>query len=210
MQDVIDKFHELLTEDERNNVKIYQQKHNLRTTYKIKTGTTLALQGMSHMFGFLENKVCTEGFTVSDISSDVHSGLTSFFFFFVYSDIVEHQRVGNGVPVFKGYPNQRGHGLGGILAGLARSALPILKKGAKELGKQVLYTGTEIVNDALQGKHIKTAAKRRLGQAGQRMAERVIEGNRSRTKPLKRKAPKKNVRTQRAKRAKRSQDIFDV
>ncbi|KAJ8041316.1 hypothetical protein HOLleu_12105 [Holothuria leucospilota] len=95
MQDVIDKFHELLTEDERNNVKIYQQKHNLRTTYKLKTGTTLALQGMSRMFGFLENnKVCTEGFTVSDISSDVHSGLTSFFFF-VYSDIVEHQRVGD-------------------------------------------------------------------------------------------------------------------
>ncbi|KAJ8030236.1 hypothetical protein HOLleu_26584 [Holothuria leucospilota] len=81
MQDVIDKFHELLTEDERNNVKIYQQKHNLRTTCKIKTGTTLALQGMSHMFGFLENKVCIEGFTVSDISSDVHSGLTSFCLF---------------------------------------------------------------------------------------------------------------------------------
>ncbi|KAJ8037998.1 hypothetical protein HOLleu_18959 [Holothuria leucospilota] len=81
MQDEIDKFHNLLTEDERNNVKIYQHKHNLRTTYKLKTGTTLALQGMSRMFGFLENnKVCTEGFTVSDISSDVHSGLTSFLF----------------------------------------------------------------------------------------------------------------------------------
>ena len=120
-----------------------------------------------------------------------------------------HQ-VGHGVPVFKGYPHQRGHGLGGILAGLARSALPFLKKGAKELGKQAIYTGTEIVNDALQGKHIKTAAKRRLGQAGQRMAERVLEGNRPRTKPLKRKASKKTVRTQRVKRAKRSLDIFDV
>ena len=36
--------------------------------------------------------MCTEGFSVSDMSSDVHSGVTSFF---VYSDIVEHQRVGD-------------------------------------------------------------------------------------------------------------------
>ncbi|KAJ8048769.1 hypothetical protein HOLleu_01218 [Holothuria leucospilota] len=76
---------------------------------------------------------------------------------------------------------------------------PLEKNGRNwhgyKLGKQALYTGTEIVNDALQEKHIKTAAKRRLGQAGQRMAERVLEGNRSRTKPLKRKASKKNTKS---------------
>lgn len=120
------------------------------------------------------------------------------------------RQVGRGLPVFTGYHHQRGHGLGGILGRLARSALPFLKSAAKTLGKQALYTGTEIMNDALQGEHIKTSAKRRLGQAGQRMVTSVLEGSTSRRKPLKRKAKPKNVRRQRTKRVKRSLDIFDV
>ncbi|PIK33587.1 hypothetical protein BSL78_29602 [Apostichopus japonicus] len=106
------------------------------------------------------------------------------------------RQVGRGLPVFTGYHHQRGHGLGGILGRLARSALPFLKSGAKTLGKQALYTGTEIMNDALQGEHIKTSAKRRLGQAGQRMVTSVLEGSTSRRKPLKRKAkPKTRQKT---------------
>ncbi|KAJ8034802.1 hypothetical protein HOLleu_21801 [Holothuria leucospilota] len=80
IQDVIDAFHDLLLEEERRHVKLFQHKHNLRIAVRLGPGFTLAFQGMSHMFGFLSaNKVCTEGFTVSDISSDVHSGVTSFF-----------------------------------------------------------------------------------------------------------------------------------
>lgn len=120
------------------------------------------------------------------------------------------QQVGRGFPVFTGYSHQKGHGLGGILGRLARSALPLLKSGAKALGKQAIYTGAEIVNDALQGEHVKSAARRRVGQAGRRIATDILERTSSRIKPIKRKATPRNVRNRRTKRVKRSLDIFDV
>lgn len=100
IQDLITVFHDLLEDDERDIVKIYKHKNNLKTSIKLKPNTTLALQGMSQMFGFLsDNVVCTEPVTVSDAPSDVHSGVSSFF---VYTDIVEYQRVGDShVPLLR-------------------------------------------------------------------------------------------------------------
>ena len=61
-------------------------------------------------------------------------------------------QVGRGHPVFTGPRNQRGYGLGGILGGLFRSAMPLLKQGAKTLGREAIRTGVGIAQDALEGK----------------------------------------------------------
>ncbi|KAJ8026993.1 hypothetical protein HOLleu_31993 [Holothuria leucospilota] len=84
------------------------------------------------MFGFLNaNKVCTEGFTVRDISSDVHSGVTSFF---VYSDIVEHQRVGDAhVPLLR-----------------------VVRIDTRRVGKHVTETYTSPHYISVKSKHIST------------------------------------------------------
>ena len=87
------------------------------------------------------------------------------------------QQVGNGLPVFSGPRNQRGYGLGGILGGLFRSAMPLLKKGVSSLGREALSTGVSIAKDALEGINIKTAAKTRLGQAGRNLTDKVIDVN---------------------------------
>ena len=47
---------------------------------------------------------------------------------------------GSGLPVFVGSRGQRGHGLGSILSGLFRSALPMLRRGLATFGKHALKT----------------------------------------------------------------------
>ena len=64
-------------------------------------------------------------------------------------------QVGRGHPVFTGARTQRGYGLGGILGGLFRSAMPLIKQGAKTLGREALRTGVGIAQDAMEGKDIK-------------------------------------------------------
>jgi hypothetical protein len=44
-------------------------------------------------------------------------------------------QAGKGYPVFAGRRYQRGHGLGSIFGGLFKAAMPLLKKGAKTLGR---------------------------------------------------------------------------
>lgn len=100
IQEIIDAFHDSLTPAETSNVKLHLNKHSFKTAVRVKRGYSLALQGLSQMFGFLDhNKICTEGFNIGDVVSDVHNGVTSFF---VYSDIVDHQRVGDAhVPLLR-------------------------------------------------------------------------------------------------------------
>jgi hypothetical protein len=62
---------------------------------------------------------------------------------------------GKGYPVFAGRRYQRGHGLGSIFGGLFKAAIPLLKKGAKTLGREALKTGLNIVGDV--GRTIKQA-----------------------------------------------------
>ena len=125
------------------------------------------------------------------------------------------QQVGNGLPVFSGLQNQRGYGLGGILGGLFRSALPLLRKGASTLGREALNTGVSIAKDALEGNNIKTAAKTRLHQAGRNLTHKAVSslagkqtGGRRR-RAIKRKPIRKRSTSVSGKRAKRSLDIFD-
>ena len=111
---------------------------------------------------------------------------------------------GNGMPIFVGTRGQRGHGLGSLLGGFFRSALPMLKRGLATFGKHALKTGLEIANDVVEGKSIKEAAKRRVPEGIKRFAtsENFINqsgsGRRRRKRiaaPPKRKAKKRSRRS---------------
>ena len=87
-----------------------------------------------------------------------------------YYDQYYMNQVGAGMPVYRGSPVlQRGYGLGGLLRGLFRRALPFLKKGATMVGKQALQTGMDLAEDVMSGQNIKTAAKRRIKSGGKQL-----------------------------------------
>jgi hypothetical protein len=71
------------------------------------------------------------------------------------------QKGGGGFPIYIGADGQRGHGLGGIFSGLAKMAIPLLKKAASSAGKTLLRSGAQFAGDLLQGKNMKEAAKQR-------------------------------------------------
>ena len=120
-------------------------------------------------------------------------------------------QVGRGHPVFTGARTQRGYGLGGILGGLFRSAMPLIKRGAKALGREALRTGVGIAQDALDGKNVKKAAKSRLLHAGRNLtnkAVRSVMGRRSQG-PRRGIKPGRRATSTSGRKRKRSLDIFD-
>ena len=112
-------------------------------------------------------------------------------------------QVGSGMSFYRGSSHlQRGHGLGGLLGGLFRSAIPLLKKGATAIGKQALQTGMEIADDVMSGQNVKTAAKRRVKQAGRQLAvkagRKIQKGGGKKTPRRKQKAKTRPTNTRRA------------
>ena len=131
-------------------------------------------------------------------------------------------------PVFRGSRMQRGYGIGSVLSGMLRAAVPFLRRGAQALGKQALRTGLDVGRDVLSGRKLKDSARQRTLQTVRNVVEkagrqaatqrrRPAQQSRPKTnnsqkkkkKGIKRKAPSKSVISSRAKRAKRPPDIFD-
>ena len=72
---------------------------------------------------------------------------------------------GSGLPVFRGELRQEGWGLGGLLGGLFRQAVPILKPLAKKLVKTAVRTGGRVLSDVVTGrKPLKRAMKDRFAE----------------------------------------------
>jgi hypothetical protein len=91
-----------------------------------------------------------------------------------YHDYYIHQ-VRKGYPVFVGRRYQRGHVLGSIFGGLFKAAMPLLKKGAKTLGREALKTGLNIAGDVVQGRNIKQASQSRLKSTGQNLLQKAMD-----------------------------------
>ena len=53
--------------------------------------------------------------------------------------------------------------------------MPLLKKGAKTLGRKALKTGLNIVGDVVQGRNIKQAAESRLKSTGQNLLQKAMD-----------------------------------
>ena len=118
-----------------------------------------------------------------------------------------------GLAYYKGSPYQRGYGLGGILGGVMRTIVPMLKSTGKTLLREGLKTGTGILVDAIDGQNIKESASSRLRQSAKRLArttnqhlsDRLQSIPVSRTSPLKRKRVQTNNNKRRIR---RQRDIF--
>jgi hypothetical protein len=128
-----------------------------------------------------------------------------------------YSQTGQGnIPVFRGELYQSGYGIGGLLSGLFRSIIPmlgrtvkpLLKTGARALGKAALRAGKQVLKDSGTGKQtlkqsVRQAAKKELARLGKQGVSHVIEH--FQTKKRKLPAPKKS----KVKRKKRKADIFD-
>ena len=65
---------------------------------------------------------------------------------------------GNGMNVFQGARGQRGHGLGSMLSGLFRSALPMIKN----FGRNALQTGLNVATDVVEGTNFRDFLRKRV------------------------------------------------
>ena len=92
--------------------------------------------------------------------------------------------IGHGLPVYQGYASQYGRGLGNVLGGLVRAALPFVSKMAKTAAPKVLEHGLNLLSKHVQKR---TVSRPRKG--------------------LKRKAPPGKP-AKKAKKPRKTQDIF--
>lgn len=102
---------------------------------------------------------------------------------------------GSGLPVFHGDIRQEGYGLGGLLSGLFRQVIPILKPVAKSLATTAFRTGGKVLSDVLTDKRSLTGALKN------RVAESI---NDALDLP-----PQKKRKTVRRSRKRRQTDILD-
>ena len=81
----------------------------------------------------------------------------------------------HGAP-YIGRRYQSGHGVGAIFKHLVRAAIPAVASVGKSMGKELLRKGAEtgvaIATDALAGRDIKTAAKRRVSKAAAQVLQK--------------------------------------
>ena len=121
-----------------------------------------------------------------------------------YYKTVYNDQIGNGLPVFVG-GGMKGNGLGNVLSGLFRTAIPLLKRGGKALLKEGLRTGLNVANDVIEGQNIKSAIKSRSKNAGKRLLTNAI-GEFQTSAPPGEPAIKRRRQT---KRTKQHKDIFN-
>ena len=118
---------------------------------------------------------------------------------------------GSGLPVFRGELYQQGYGLGGLLSGLFRAAIPFfkplakaatpfLKRSAKTIGKSALKAGTNILSDAIEKKRpIRESVKHHAGKSATELLNKIV---------LQQKPPKSTVTKMTKKRKGGKPDIF--
>lgn len=71
---------------------------------------------------------------------------------------------------------QRGAGIGSFLGGLYRRALPVLKKGAAIVGREVVNSGTHFVNDIAKNTSPCLALKKRSREAVINITNKTMTG----------------------------------
>jgi hypothetical protein len=74
--------------------------------------------------------------------------------------IITYTKPGKDIRCLRGEDIKEDMDLAVSLGGLFKAAMPLLKKGAKTLGREVLKTGLNIAGDVVQGRNIKQAGSR--------------------------------------------------
>lgn len=124
---------------------------------------------------------------------------------------VSINHTGGSIPVFRGARMQRGYGLGGMLKGLFKSAVPILKQSGRLIGKRALQSGINIAQNVMKGNRLGDASTAEL----KRITKQIKPSSRSRKKKLSTTHKKKSkgrptLISSKTKKRKRSPDIFDT
>ena len=125
-----------------------------------------------------------------------------------------YKQSGNGmVPIFSGEKYQTGYGLGSIFGSILKAALPVVKQGAKSLGRTAIKTGLNIAKDALAGKQLKDSFSHNLNQAKREVLANSVKYVTNRSKPNKnRRQLKRQIISSKTSKAKRrkigDRDIF--
>ena len=101
-------------------------------------------------------------------------------------------QVGHGMPYFAGARVQQGYGLGNLFSSIAKSVLPLVKKGAKTLGKQVLQSSVDFASDVLQGKNVKYAAIDQAKAAGTNLLQAAEQKRKAAPRKVQKKKRKKH------------------
>ena len=95
---------------------------------------------------------------------------------------------------------QKGSGLGNLFKSFGRMVTPLVSKGAKSLGRQLLTTGAHVARDVLSGESVGSSIQNRAKQAGMEVLDEITG-----SKGIKRKrAPVKRGKSKR-----RRRDIYD-
>lgn len=85
-------------------------------------------------------------------------------------------QAGSGIGIiYKGVPYQRGHGIGSFLGGLFRSVLPLLKSGARAVGKEALSAGVGLLSDLVSARPLDESIKTRLKTANSNLKRKADE-----------------------------------
>ena len=122
------------------------------------------------------------------------------------------QQVGGNMDVFQGSTVQKGRGIGKFLKAALKATAPLLKTGAKTVGKELMSTGVGLAKDAIAGKNMKQAAEERFKAAGSSALESFLSGNssQSRPRPKKRKRPPPHPqKNKKQRRGKKSRSVFE-
>ena len=109
---------------------------------------------------------------------------------------------GGRLPTFQGAQIQRGFGIGSLFGSLARTFMPLFKRGAKAVSKAAVKTGMNVAKDVMSGRDFRTSVKARAGETRKELMNSAVNSIQSRFgsqsgKGLKRKAsPTGNLYTQ--------------
>ena len=108
--------------------------------------------------------------------------------------------------VYQGRRYQKGHGIGNVFGGILRAALPVLKKTAVGIGKDLLRTGarqgSRLLEDVVRGNSFKQSLKRRAIQGGEDLVNKRLKRNKTPTRSPRKVKRRKTVGRQTAR------DIF--
>lgn len=118
-----------------------------------------------------------------------------------------YERQAGGLPAFVGSTIQQGGGIGGIFTKFMRGMGPIIKRGAKAAGEQLLSTGINIASDVIDGKPFADTAKSNLKSGGKQLLGKITHAFNNPKRGVARKRQRKN-NVVKNKRRKISKDIF--
>lgn len=144
--------------------------------------------------------------------------------FYPQNDYYRHHYAGRhhqlGGDVFAGTRYQRGYGLGALISGLfksivpmiGRNVVPLLKSGAKAIGKHAIKAGSNVIQDALKGQSLKSSLRKRAGEElGNLVGSAVKKVSSDKANTVNRRSANKTKSKKKKKPAtsRRQRDIFD-